>query len=479
MLGNSELFILDIFNLLKDNKKVVVPISSISCAETLIGYINKHLPNIKIGYISQDTSIIPPNMWNEYQLLIYTPTIAAGISFNEKYFDNRHCYFSNMSCSAELATQMIFRVRNSTCKNIKICVNIKGRTDLPTEDNELDQYIQDMDELDTKTGLNISRVRNAIIKDEYYNIYKDFLKRKNLSRNNYAGVLAGILEAHGVKVTFANNEIPECINELKTECVEIHEDNVDAKALNVCNATTITKEQAAILEEQYKKTAAEKLALRKYHILKTYGERELTPDFVKKYEKLTPQYYNLCEFAKPNFRETIKDKIINKEVSQNNTSRLHQSNRDIKLYWVDSVIKMMGYENIFDTKHIKGFPYEMMQKHLIENGDNIALLFNTAKRDWKAEKMDEKGKHNISRYVNDRLREVANISVTNKHRGRLAKAQGYIINGIDEWEKNNISFIEKPELKLKDFMKVDGGDGCHKDFLNMDLDRLFKHIIVV
>ena len=109
-------------------------------------------------------------MWNAYQLLIYTPTISAGISFNEKHFDNRHCYFSNMSCSAELATQMIFRVRNSTCKNIKICVNIKGRTDLPTDENELDQYIQDMDELDTKTGLNISRVKNAIIKDEYCNI---------------------------------------------------------------------------------------------------------------------------------------------------------------------------------------------------------------------------------------------------------------------------------------------------------------------
>ena len=64
---------------------------------------------------------------------------------------------------------------------------------------------------------------------------------------------------------------------------------------------------------------------------------------------------------------TPKDKIINKEVSQNNTSRLHQSNRDIKLYWVDSVIKMMGYENIFDTKHIKGFPSEIMRNFLIKN----------------------------------------------------------------------------------------------------------------
>ena len=51
----------------------------------------------------------------------------------------------------------------------------------------------------------------------------------------------------------------------------------------------------------------------------------------------------------------------------------------------------MGYENVFDTKHIKGFTYELMQKHLIEHGD-IALLFNTSERDWKAEKNGRKGK---------------------------------------------------------------------------------------
>ena len=63
------------------------------------------------------------------------------------------------------------------------------------------------------------------------------------------------------------------------------------------------------------------------------------------------------------------------------------------------------------------------------------------------------------------------------------KTQEYIINGIDEWGKNNISFIEKPELKIKNVIQVDGDDGCsklvHKDYLNMDLDCLFKNIIVV
>jgi hypothetical protein len=125
----------------------------------------------------------------------------------------------------------------------------------------------------------------------------------------------------------------------------------------------------------------------------------------------------------------------------------------------------------------------MMQKHLIEHGDNIALLFNTSKKDWKTITLDKQGKKLISEYINNRLREVVNISVTNKHRGKSSKFQEYIIHGIDEWEQNNISFIEKPELKLKDLIKVDGDDGCsklvHKDFLHMDLDCLFKNIIVV
>ena len=63
-----------------------------------------------------------------------------------------------------------------------------------------------------------------------------------------------------------------------------------------------------------------------------------------------------------------------------------------------------------------------------------------------------------------------------------SKFQEYIINGIDEWKQNNISFIEKPELKLKDLIKVDGDDGCsklvhkdYKDYLNMDLNCFQKY----
>jgi hypothetical protein len=463
IINNSDLFIFDVYNLLNEGKKVVVPISSVKQAEKLKEYVAIHLPLIKTCFISEKTGLISPTEWNKYDLLLYTPTIAAGISFNEKYFDNRICYFSNQSCSAELATQMIFRVRNLSCKNIKIYVSEKGNIKHETESDKIDKMIRDIDALDCDNALNVSRVYDEIIKDEYYYIYKNYLSRCNMSKNNFAGVLCGILEAHGVKTTIVKKDIPDeiktQIQEIKTECKEISKNNILKDASNVANAKMITNEEYNILSETTRKSAEDKLSLRKYHILKTYGDRELTPEFVSKYEKLVPKYYNICEFANPNFAAEIKEKIQNKDVSTDNVKRLHKSNRDLKLYWVHEMIKMIGFTDIFDTKNIKGFPYEKIKNYLTENGEKVALLFNTNKRDWKSTELNEDGKKLISKYINDRLRDIVNISIVNKYKGKSRVKQEYIISGIDEWEKDNIIFIQK-ELDT-----IDDKDMCLFDYI--------------
>lgn len=448
----KQLFIIDVLNLLKDGKKVVVPITSIKVSKELIGNVNKELPNIKICYISKDTTLIDPTEWNKYDLLVYTPTIAAGVSFNMEYYDNRICYFSNQSCSAELATQMIFRVRNSTCKNIKIYVSEKGNMTNETDNDKLDKWIQDVDKLDYHTGLNISRVYEKILKDDYYSIYKNHIRRRNMSKNNFSGVLCGILEAHGIKIKIINPEITDELNEKITDInissIEINKTDSITDALNVVNSKIITDKEAAALNNSYKKTQEDNLSLRKYHILKTYGDRELTPEFVEKYEKITSKYYNICEFAKPDFEKELKQKIQNKEISTENIKRLHKSTRDLKLHWTNEMIKMIGYTDIFDTKHIKGFPYEKIKQYLIDNGEKVSLLFNTNKKDWNTTELDANGKKSITAYINARLKEVVNITIVNKHRGGGSrKFQEYIINGISAWEKDNIAFIQK-ELNI-------------------------------
>lgn len=448
----KEIFILDVLQLLTDGQKVVVPITSIKKAKELIGTVNNKLPHIKICFISKDTDLISPTEWGKYDLLVYSPTIAAGVSYNEEYFNNRICYFSNQSASCELACQMIFRVRNSSCKNIKIYVSEKGNMKNETDGDKLDKWIRDIDKLDVETGLNVSRVYDEIIKDEYYNIYKNHISRRNLSKNNFAGVLCGILDAHGIKTNIVKPNIPteleNNIKELKAECKKISKNNETDDALNVINARILSDEEADLLNDAYKKTTQQKFELRKYHILKTYGDRELTTEFVKKYEGLTAKYYNICEFAKPDFETEIKEKIQNKEICTENVKRLHKSNRDLKLHWTNEMIKMIGYTDIFDKKHINGFPYEKVKKYLVDNGDKVALLFNTNKKDWMSVVLDAKGKKSISEYINGRLREVANIRVINKHKGASSKYQEYVIHGINEWGENNISFIQK-ETKIK------------------------------
>ena len=48
----------------------------------------------------------------------------------------------------------------------------------------------------------------------------------------------------------------------------------------------------------------------------------------------------------------------------------------------------------------------------------------------------------MSSYISNKLKSVCNISVSNKHRGRDAKKEEYIIKGLDIWEKGGLAIPE-------------------------------------
>ncbi|RCH82272.1 hypothetical protein CU098_006636, partial [Rhizopus stolonifer] len=47
--------------------------------------------------------------WNNYDIVGYTPTIVAGISFEKIHFDKCFAYFVNNSSPAEMSLQQLFR----------------------------------------------------------------------------------------------------------------------------------------------------------------------------------------------------------------------------------------------------------------------------------------------------------------------------------------------------------------------------------
>jgi Origin of replication binding protein len=54
--------------------------------------------------------------WSKYDVLIYTPTITAGVSFERRHFDRVFCTFMDQSCPVETCVQMIGRIRDVKTK---------------------------------------------------------------------------------------------------------------------------------------------------------------------------------------------------------------------------------------------------------------------------------------------------------------------------------------------------------------------------
>jgi hypothetical protein len=62
------------------------------------------------------------NEWNKCDILLYSPTIEAGVDFDKEYFDCCYGYMSSNSTSARAFSQMLHRVRNFKDDNVLIYI---------------------------------------------------------------------------------------------------------------------------------------------------------------------------------------------------------------------------------------------------------------------------------------------------------------------------------------------------------------------
>jgi hypothetical protein len=60
-------------------------------------------------------------LWEKFQLVLYSPTIAAGVDFSNKHFHKMYFYACSMSVLPSTALQMLFRVRHLDDVVVKCC----------------------------------------------------------------------------------------------------------------------------------------------------------------------------------------------------------------------------------------------------------------------------------------------------------------------------------------------------------------------
>lgn len=136
--------------LLEDGKRVVVSSSTKGFTEKLEAAIKAHAPSMRVlvHNSESDKSLLrdPAALWPEYDVVIYSPTITAGVSFEREHFDQLVAYIENSfhTPSVDLALQQLFRVRQLKDGDMTLFVNSSlklAREDYPVCEKDIAAWL--------------------------------------------------------------------------------------------------------------------------------------------------------------------------------------------------------------------------------------------------------------------------------------------------------------------------------------------------
>lgn len=131
--------------------------------------------------------------WKEFQVVLYTPTIEAGVDFNIKYFHRMYSFLSNGSCPSRSFLQMTGRIRNLIDNNIR-CFYDKNlsygesNTYVPTLD-EFEEYVLknfthslDYEFVNNGDHSLLKPKKDAFTKTFAHNLYEDYMKKSKFMK---------------------------------------------------------------------------------------------------------------------------------------------------------------------------------------------------------------------------------------------------------------------------------------------------------
>jgi hypothetical protein len=143
---DSFLFTLDqgawlsrLYARLRAGGRVVVPSNSLAEARGLEEALRREFPLKRVALYSSET---PPSVraahfgdvhrhWGGLDVLIFTPTCSAGVSFELPWFDALFGLFCDVSCDVETCRQMLGRVRSLADREFVVCLRVTRPGALP------------------------------------------------------------------------------------------------------------------------------------------------------------------------------------------------------------------------------------------------------------------------------------------------------------------------------------------------------------
>jgi len=349
-----------------------------------IKYPNK---NIKFYYSKTDDNekMKLDNVIEEFDkanILIYTSTIEAGVSFDKTKFSRLYGVFCQNTNSQRAYFQMMARVRKFDYNNVLILCEkmVYNDANLYTFD-EIKKLILSS----PKSELNIKElIKDEIIKDHEnkniklktltnygINYCHNLVEEKNKHQSLFLQHFKQIAEDKGHNIII--NDKYEYTKDEKERLKIFNEKSKQIKNNQLLTAEDIKQLKANKLNKlqmQHELTEKEKYELERYYYKKLLGVDNLDDNIINKF----------CKNSKiKNFINLIDEKNYNKDLDDNNLINYN------KLVLVKNLIHDLGFENIFSKKYYNEEDFKNIVNYVINNNElfknkSKKLLFNKLKK---------------------------------------------------------------------------------------------------
>jgi len=188
---------------ISEDKKIVLPTNSLLEAKVYKKMIEDSFPTKKVQLYSSEMPMSEKNehfsnidqYWSQLDILIYTPTCSAGISFTLCHFDYVFAHLSDASCDVETSRQMLMRIRDIGSKLYYIYFPpySSNRGNYPTSIADIEKELKNkklnmLQNYDGGQYLNFEYMADGEIifyKTNYYYLWLENIRIENLSKNQF------------------------------------------------------------------------------------------------------------------------------------------------------------------------------------------------------------------------------------------------------------------------------------------------------
>jgi len=368
-----DYFIEQIENDIKENRKCVIVSMTATHCEEIKDYFNDNYPKLKILIYTGNSSdsdkkdlLNVKTIWSTCDLLLYSPCIESGVSYDQPYFYKIYGVIAE-STTSRAFSQMLSRVRQTESDEILIYnTQFKNHRVLDHQFYKFEDVKQSILLLENiKLRQQTKIVNGKMCKvnqlTEYDNNYiYNKCEKLNSNKFYFLETFIKLMKSKGHTVIKLFDR-PDDINDQVIKEYKINKIETILSAEDLSNG-----EYDTLIDKQKKDNATkeEKLSITKAYYKKSLGVDKVDDKFLKTF---TPNaIYKFISLIDTKNISTSNDLQIKEEID--------------KAKQIRSLINDLGFNNIFDNKKIGKDDFEVVKENIIKNNILFSDFNNTKTR---------------------------------------------------------------------------------------------------